>query len=209
MAWDSLGSTYDVVAAKYEARFIDELRDKPFDRELLTGFARSAGDPVAEIGCGPGHIGAFVAQGGRRVFGVDLSAHMARLAAVRLDGAVVGDMRSLPLPSDSLGGLLAFYSVIHVRRAELGAVMAEFCRVVRPGGVVLFSAHEGQGELERDEWFDEPVPVVATLFDLDELVTASRGAGLEVTRAERRRPYPTELDTFRLYVQVRKPDTAP
>jgi SAM-dependent methyltransferase len=209
MAWDFLASTYDVVAAKYEARFLDELRDKPFDRELLAGFAKSADDPIAEIGCGPGHIGAFVAQWGPRVFGVDLSRHMARLAQVRLDFTLVGDMRSLPLGRDSLGGLLAFYSVIHVRRAELTAVMAEFCRVVRPGGHVLYTAHEGQGELERDEWFDESVPVVATLFDLDELVDASRAAGLEVTRAERRRPYPSELDTQRLYVQARKPDTAP
>lgn len=208
MAWDSLRSTYDVVAAKYEARFIDELRDKPFDRELLTAFAKSAGDPVAEIGCGPGHIGAFVALWGRRVFGVDLSPHMARLAAVRLDFAMVADMRSLPLPSDRLGGLLAFYSVIHVRRAELTPVMTEFCRVVRPGGPVLFSAHEGQGELERDQFLDETVPVVATLFDLDELVDASHDAGLEVTLAERRMAHPSELDTVRLYVQARKPETA-
>jgi SAM-dependent methyltransferase len=200
VAWDSLGSTYDVV---------DELRHKPFDRELLAAFATSAGDPVAEIGCGPGHIGAFVAQWGRRVFGVDLSPHMARRARLRLDFTVAGDMRSLPLPDNCLGGLLAFYSVIHVRRDELAPVMAEFCRVLRPGGLVFFTAHEGQGELERDEWFDEPVPVVATLFDLDELVDASRGAGLEVTRAERRAPYPSELDTFRLYVQARKPDMAP
>jgi SAM-dependent methyltransferase len=207
VAWDSLASTYDVVAAKYEARFIDELRDKPFDRELLTGFAKSTVDPIAEIGCGPGHIGAFVAQWGRRVFGVDLSPYMARRADVRLAFAMVADMRSLPLPDDSLGGLLAFYSVIHVRRTELAPVLAEFCRVVAPGGHVLFSAHEGEGELERDQFLDESVPVVATLFDLDELVDASRAAGLEVTVAERRTPYESELDTVRLYVQARKPDT--
>jgi len=209
VAWDSLGSTYDDVAAKYEARFLDELRDKPFDRELLAAFAQSAGDPIAEIGCGPGHIGAFVAQWGRRVFGVDLSPHMARRARIRLDFTVAGDMRSLPLPDDCLGGLLAFYSVIHVRRAELTPVMKEFCRVVRPGGHVLFSAHEGHGELERDEFLDETVPVVATLFDLDELAEASRSAGLEVTRAERRMPHPSELDTVRLYVEARKLHTAP
>ena len=39
---------------------------------------------------------------------------MARLAASRLDGTIRGDRRSLPFRTSSLGGLLAFYSVIHV-----------------------------------------------------------------------------------------------
>ncbi|HEY5024133.1 MAG TPA: hypothetical protein VII76_04085 [Acidimicrobiales bacterium] len=39
MTWDSLRSTYDTVAAKYESRFLDELRDKPLDREVLAALA--------------------------------------------------------------------------------------------------------------------------------------------------------------------------
>ena len=189
MSWDSLRSTYDLVAAKYESRFVDELKDKPRDRELLESFARSVGDPIAEIGCGPGHIGAFVGHLERldhRVVGVDLSPAMARLAMRRLDAAVVADMRSLPFAADTFGGLLAFYSLIHLRRAELEPVLRGFFRVLRPGGHVLFSAHEGEDELERGEFLGEQAPVVATLFSLDELVGASRRAGLDVLVAERR-----------------------
>lgn len=208
MTWDYLRSTYDAVAAKYEARFLDELRDKPLDTELLEDFARSVEDPVAEIGCGPGQIGAFVRSRGRRVVGLDLSPHMAQRAQVRLDGACVADMRSLPLASDSVGGVLAFYAVIHLRRPALGAALREFSRVLRPGGHVLFSAHEGTDDVERDEFLQEPVPFAATLFELDELVAATTAAGLEVTRAERRAPYETEGKTVRLYVAARKPDAA-
>ena len=57
-------STYDTVSGKYEDRFLDEFRDKPHDRELLAVFADSATDPVVEIGCGPGQIGAFVGRAG-------------------------------------------------------------------------------------------------------------------------------------------------
>ncbi len=205
MTWDYLRSSYDTTAAKYEERFLDELRGKPRDRELLAAFAKSVGDPVAEIGCGPGQIGAFVRQWGRRVVGVDLSEQMVKLASVRLDGAVVADMRSLPIGTDCLGGLLAFYSVIHLRRAELGPVLREFHRVLRPGGRVLLSAHEGNEEVVRDEFLGEPVPFAATLFELDELVGACRSAGLEVTLSERRPPYENEGATTRLFVEATKP----
>ena len=183
-----VAASYDAVASKYEDRFLTELEGKPRDRELLESFAGSVADPVVEIGCGPGQIGVFVRQRGRRVFGLDLSAEMAGLARDRLDGALVGDMRSLPLASATLGGLVAFYSLIHLRREELGAVLTEFHRVLQPGGRVLFSAHEGDGEIELDEFVGEPVRVTATFFQLDELTAAARSAGLAITRAERRTP---------------------
>ncbi len=205
LAWDFLPSSYDAVATTYESRFEDELDDKPRDRELLEALARTAGDPVADIGCGPGQVGAFVRQRGRRVVGLDLSPEMARLAKLRLDAALVADMRALPLATDSMGGLVAFYAVIHLRRAELGTALREFRRVLRPSGHVLLSAHEGTGVVELDEFLQEPVPFAATLFGLDELVAATHQAGLEVTVAVRRQPYATEGETVRLYVEARKP----
>lgn len=207
MAWEQLRSTYDAIATKYEARFLDELRDKPLDRELLMAFAKSVEDPVIEVGCGPGHIGGFVREHGRRVFGVDLSGQMARLAGGRLDGALVADMRALPFGTARVGGCVAFYSLIHVRRAELGTALLEFHRVLRPGGRVLFSAHEGAGEIERDTFLDVSVPIVATLFELGELVAASEAAGLAVTRTERRVPYTSESGFVRLYIEATRPET--
>ena len=186
MSWDSLRSTYDAVATKYEARFVDELRSKPRDRELLEAFARSVRDPIVEIGCGPGQIGAYVRRRGHprhHVVGVDLSHVMAGLASRRLDSALVADMRSLPFSSERFGGIVAFYSLIHLRREALVPTLAEFRRVLRPGGRIISTAHEGEGELERDTFLDERVPVVATLFTLDEL----RGQSERRTRTGPRR----------------------
>ncbi len=206
MAWDRLGSSYDLVASKYERRFIDELQGKPRDRELLEAFAMSVGDPVVEVGCGPGQIGLFIRERGRRVVGMDLSPEMAKLAKGRLDAATAADMRALPFATGALGGLVAFYSLIHVRRAEIDGVLRELHRVLRPRGRLLFSAHEGQGEVELDEFIGEPVPIAATFFTLDELVAATRAAGLDVALAERRSPHPSEGQTTRLYVEAeRKP----
>jgi SAM-dependent methyltransferase len=202
--WDELRSTYDHVAGKYETRFVDELEGKPRDRELLSKFAGSVDDPVVEIGCGPGHVGAFVRARGRRVVGLDLSLEMVRLASTRLDAALIADMRSLPFASSRVGGLLAFYSLIHLPRSELGGALEEFRRVLRPAGRVLFSAHEGQGDVKRDEFLDERVPFVATLFELDELVAATTAAGLDVVTAERRPSYATESGTVRLYIEAHR-----
>jgi SAM-dependent methyltransferase len=204
VTWEWLTTTYDTVARKYEARFLDELAGKPRDRELLSAFSESARDPVIEIGCGPGQIGAFARERGRRVVGVDLSREMARLAGTRLDAALVGDMRALPFASGLVGGIVAFYSLIHLQRPELGPTLAEFHRVLRDGGRLLFSVHEGEGDVVLDRFVDEPVPFAATLYSLDEMVAATDAAGFDVTTAERRRPYADE-STVRLYVEAAKP----
>jgi SAM-dependent methyltransferase len=193
--------SYDLVAAKYEERFHDELQGKARDRELLASFAGSVGDPIVEIGCGPGHIGVFVRERGRRVVGLDLSHEMAKLASRRLDGAVTADMRALPLRTAAVGGILAFYSVIHLRRPELASVLQEFHRVLRPAGRLLLTAHEGQGEVGVAEFLGEPAPLSATLFELAELTDATKAAGFDIVHAERREPYPSEGQTVRLYVE--------
>jgi SAM-dependent methyltransferase len=202
MRWEQLGSSYDRVAARYEERFWTELEGKPYDRSRLAAFAAAASDPVAEIGCGPGQVGAFVAGAGRRVVGLDLSPEMARRAAAHLGAAAVGDMRALPLRDAACGGLLAFYSVIHVRRGELSGVLGEFRRVLAPGGRLLLSAHEGDGEAAQDEFLGLRTPFAATLFQLDELVAATTAAGLAVVGADRRPPYPEEHPTHRLYLEA-------
>ena len=66
------------------------------------------------------------------------------------------------------------------------------------------SAHEGREEVELDTFLDERLPFAATLFELDEIVDASRAAGLEVAVAERRAPYAHESNTVRLYVEAVK-----
>ena len=205
--WPALGPSYDAVAPAYQDRFLDELDGKARDRELLAAFAAAlpADGPVLDLGCGPGQIGAAVRTSGRAVIGVDLSRAMAKLAATRLDGGVAGAVLRLPFATSRASGVVAFYSLIHLRRDELAAAVGEVARTLRPGGRVLAAFHEGEGEVRATEFLGAPVPFVATLFGLDELVGAFGAGGLRVELAERRPPYANEGDTVRLYVGATSP----
>ena len=201
--WPAIGRSYDAVAAAYEDRFLDELDGKPRDRELLTAFGSALPEDgvVLDVGCGPGQIGTFVGRAsGRTVVGVDLSAAMARRAAGRLAGGLAGDVLGLPIASGSVAGIVAFYSLIHLPRHELVAGVRELARALRPGGQLLASFHEGEGEAHLDEFLGEAVRVSATFFTLAEVVAACQAAGLRVDVTERRPPYASESATTRLYV---------
>lgn len=195
---------YDAVATDYDERFRDELDTKPRDRELIDALAARGSGLVLDVGSGPGHVGARIRTSGRPVVALDLSHAMAALAASRLDAAAVADMTSLPAGTATVGDLIAFYSVIHLPRSTLPAVLCEFARVLEPNGHALLSAHEGTHDITVDEFLGHPVELDATFLTLDELIHAAHVANLTVITAERRSPYPNEGSTQRLYIELEK-----
>lgn len=205
MGWDQISSSYGAVADRYEERFADELDGKPLDRTLLDAFARAVSGPVVDLGCGPGQVGRFVADRGVDLVGVDLSLAMAVLAGRRLRAAVVADMRALPFGDACLGGMVAFYSLIHLPRSEVAGAVLELARVLRRGARLLVSVHGGEGEVTRDEFLGVPVPFVASLFEVGEITAALSAVGLVVATVETRPPYPGEHPTTRVYVEAEKP----
>lgn len=204
---DQARASYDAVADAYAAQFFDELSRKPFDRDLLDRFAASnRPGRVLDIGCGPGHIARYLADQGVDAAGIDLSPAMVDLAR-RLNpgiGFQVGDMRS-PGGAESLRGIVAFYSLIHIARSEVGAVLAGFRDMLSPGGQLLVAVHGGAGEIQRAEFLGKAVPFEATLFSLGEIVALVEGAGFWVDEAHQRVPYEFEHRTPRIYVRARVP----
>jgi SAM-dependent methyltransferase len=203
---DELKASYDAVAEAYAETFFDELSRKPFDRGLLDAFATlAAGATALDVGCGPGHVGRYLSDRGVDVVGVDLSPAMVEIAR-RLNPALrfeLADMRSLPMEDGAVGAIVAFYSLIHIPRAEVPAVLGEFRRVLAPSGQVLLAVHGGSGTVTSAEFLGKRVPFEATLFANDELVELVSNAGFEVTGATVRNPYEFEHPTPRLYVEAR------
>src|SRR3954451_2674240 len=122
---DDTRISYDTVAVSYADLLRDSLAGEPFQRGLLALFAelvRAQGNgPVADIGCGPGRITAYLQGIGLDVFGVDLSPAMIGVARRDYPGLrfEVGSMTGLEVADGSLTGLLAWFSLIHVPDDEV------------------------------------------------------------------------------------------
>jgi ubiquinone/menaquinone biosynthesis C-methylase UbiE len=144
---------YDRTAANYAQRFHRHLDDKPVDRAIVDAFAgliRIAGNTrVIDVGCGTGVAAALLNASGTKASGVDLSLNMLAQAR-RLNpdiSFVVGSMTSLPIADGSVGGVCAWYSIIHIPDNHLPGVFAQFYRVLAPGGLVLLAFQVGDEPL--------------------------------------------------------------
>lgn len=82
---DAVRRSYDAVAADYAERLGDELAHKPFDCARLRDLATHVGrrGEIGDVGCGPGHVTAFLAAQGANVVGLDLSPAMIEQARAR------------------------------------------------------------------------------------------------------------------------------
>jgi SAM-dependent methyltransferase len=150
---------YDAIAVEYAERFVSESAADPWDRAVLTAFSEMVSGPVVDAGCGPGGVTAYLKGLGVDVFGVDLSPRTVRLSRERFPELrfEVGSMTALDVPDGALGGVAAWYSIIHVPADRMPAVFAEFERVLRPGGHLLLAFQVGDEVRHRSEAFGHAV----------------------------------------------------
>ncbi|MEV4414754.1 class I SAM-dependent methyltransferase [Catellatospora sp. NPDC049609] len=159
-------TSYDTVAVGYSEQTRDALAGEPYLRAALALFAElvhaAGGGPVADVGCGPGHVTAHLHALGVEVFGIDLSPAMVELARrehaeLRFE---VGSMTELDLADGSVAGLLAFWSLIHIPDEAVPAVFGHFRRVLRPGAPLLLGFHLGdESRLKTQGYGGHPMNV--------------------------------------------------
>ncbi|MER5715059.1 class I SAM-dependent methyltransferase [Streptomyces sp. NPDC002132] len=140
---------YDTVAVDYAELVPPLFEGDLHGRAMISTFAQltrslDAG-PVADLGCGPGHVTAYLQSLGVTAFGIDLSPKTVAVARrrhpdLRFDE---GSMTDLDLADGSLGGVIAWYSIVHTPPELLPVVFAEFHRVLAPGGHLLLAFKAG------------------------------------------------------------------
>ncbi|MGW0761073.1 class I SAM-dependent methyltransferase [Streptomyces sp. NPDC002814] len=96
---------------------------------------------LLDVACGTGIVTRRLAAArpGLRVTGADLTSGMARMAAVRLPGAVVlADSRRLPFPDRAFDAVTSVW-LLHLldEPDDVRAAVAECARVLRPGGFYI------------------------------------------------------------------------
>ena len=204
----SIRDSYDSAAAAYAEHLADELQRKPLDRHLLNRFAeevRGRG-PVADIGCGPGHVARYLSDEGVTIFGVDISEGMVGVAK-RLNPQLefrVDDMRRLDMSDASLAGAVLFYSIVHFEPIELRPIFAETRRVMAPDGVALVAFHVGEQVVHVDDLFGAPVSLDFRFHRPSTVIEALGSARFQVTEHIEREPYEgVEYPSRRCYVLAR------
>ncbi len=96
--------------------------------------------PLLEAGCGGGQWMHYFKRQGIESIGIDWSETL-RARSLAFDPSVKfdnGDMRDLPYPDESFGGVVAMGSPEHVPEGPR-KVFSEFYRVLKPGGVAIIT----------------------------------------------------------------------
>ncbi|MBN2622184.1 MAG: class I SAM-dependent methyltransferase [Acidimicrobiales bacterium] len=127
---------YDIWAERYDgpnpAVDVDATEVHDMLAALPAGVALDAA-------CGTGRHSRHLADRGFEVIGVDTNRTMlARAEAKVPEGDFrIGDVTALPVDDGAVDVVVCSLALTHV--ADLGAAIAEFARVVRPGGTVIVS----------------------------------------------------------------------
>ncbi len=130
-------STYDLVAESYASLLPDAGFEAPVDRGMIEAFVthvtEGSARSVVDAGCGSGRMTRLLASLGVDVSGIDVSGGMidvARRSNPELSFEV-GELAELPFADMQLGGVFAWYSIIH--SAARGSP-PDICRVLPRSG---------------------------------------------------------------------------
>lgn len=192
--WERAAPGYDQAMALWERRWIGDYRAN------LLG---DAAGRVVEVGIGTG-VNLPHYPAGIRLTGVDSSPAMLAIArdrAARLGrqlDAVVGEADHLALPDASVDAVVATLLLCSV--PDVATSLAEFARVVRPGGRLLLLDHvessvapvrwfqalaDRAGEATGECWRRRPLTELSEVGFTVERTWASRARLLEAVSARR------------------------
>lgn len=120
-------------------------------RDTLPADAR-----VLDAGCGPGDPVLAALNAESDAVGLDISRTQLDLAARNAPGAGLaqGGLGRLPFADDSFDGIVALWSLIHVPLGDHTDVLAEFARVLRPGGTLLVLEGRNRWQGSNPDWLD-------------------------------------------------------
>jgi 2-polyprenyl-3-methyl-5-hydroxy-6-metoxy-1,4-benzoquinol methylase len=138
--WDYIGSRADL----HQTYFSKQVGGGIATFLRLAGRLRP-GVRILDYGCGPGYLLDHLLKRGAHCSGVDVSAVGISRVNARLAGspgwtpAVVSAKPPAPLPEQSFDVVTCLETLEHLADGMLQAVVDDVCRLVRPGGIALFT----------------------------------------------------------------------
>lgn len=110
---------------------------------------------LLDLGCGGGQDAKYLSERGYRVVGLDRTVALlsfARTRAPRLP-LILADICRLPLRRDSLDGIWAAASLIHLPKSELRGTLAELLCMIRSSGTLAATfTHGRKSRISKRGW---------------------------------------------------------
>lgn len=196
-----VASGYNAIADVYLDRFGESSVRAAKLAEIVARLA--AGAAVLDLGCGAGVPVARTLSGlGFDVTGVDASEAQIERARRNSPQArfILADMASIDFTTNAFDAVFAFYSIIHLPRAEHEPLIHKIATWLRPGGWFLASFGTAEGDW-RGEWLGTTMLFSHNAPDATKRMVCE--AGLDVERVEILRQ-DNEDQSF-LWITARKP----
>lgn len=183
MTEDAVRTAYSPRATEYAQALGSIDHAAAPDIALISGWARDIPGPVIDVGCGPGQWTQLLADLGCEVEGLDPVEEFIDIARSSHPGVSyrVGRAEDLEVDNGTLGGILAWYSLIHTDPSRLDRACAEFARCLHPGGHLALGFFTGP----LLEPFDHAV-TTAWFWPVELLQQKVETAGFQVTHTETR-----------------------
>ncbi|MGH3025081.1 MAG: class I SAM-dependent DNA methyltransferase, partial [Gaiellaceae bacterium] len=166
-------------------------RDKDYDaecdliEEIFRRYAAPRPRSVLDLGCGTGGHSARLAARGYRVVGVDRSSAMLEVARAKAEESgvdvrfVEGDVAEVDAGARFESALLMFAVLSYkLSNHDVRATLANVCRHLEPGGILVFDVWHGPGVLS-----DPPASRVKQVETPRGLVTRRATPSLDVRRS--------------------------
>jgi len=168
---------YDKIADTYHSN-----RDKFKSQTELEKFIKllRPNSKVLDVGCGAGiPVTRFLVDTGFEVTGIDISSKMIDLAMNHVPEASFfkQDMTSMTFSDGSFDGIVSFYSIFHVPREKHFFIFRNFFRILKKGGVTLFSLGSTSGE-ETADYFG--ADMFWSHYDPEESIKLVQKAGFDI-----------------------------
>ncbi len=169
--------------------------EAPLDRAVLEVFsqqlAKCGRGLVADIGCGPGRVAAYLAESGLEVWGFDISERMIEAARVAHPDLrfEVGSLTDLPVDDGSVVGAAYWYSIIATPLSELALVWGELDRVLAKNGRAIVAFQSGENAVDRrPDAYGSGTELLLYHHRVDDVIDSLTEAGFTIRADIRRQP---------------------
>jgi ubiquinone/menaquinone biosynthesis C-methylase UbiE len=191
---------------------ISPATEGPIDRSVLGAFVelikgRTVGR-VADVGCGPGRVAAFMAEHGLDVVGVDVSQAMLAVARTAHPHIkfVEGQADSLPIETGALARAVCWYSVIYTPPDRLADTFEELTRVLIPGGYLLLAFQAGSGNsVYRAHAQGTHLPLTSYRHSVEQVASCLEESGCKIHTTVLRAPELEHETTSQGFIVARSP----